>query len=164
MLRPELRDLQKMYDEHMEEKTMRHLRLRRELEDQLAREDFEGLKPVVKKAHEMFRLKSASKMELREALRQYGSPKFKELWEVVPYDVEEVSVETYNVDSEHSEITFYRSGWDWTGIDPGVEELTFGIVESENSGLNTLSWSVSQEDHAMFSFRNLSEAEKVLNK
>lgn len=164
MLKPDLKNIQSQYDEYMEEKTLRHLRLKRELEDRLAREDFEGLKPIIEQAHQLFRDKKASKMELREALRQYGNPKFKEMWELIPFEKTSVDVPTYRIGESENTITFFRTGWNWTGIPLEVEELTFPIHTSENTGTRVIYFQETQEDHVMFSFHNGIDANKELNK
>lgn len=163
MLRPELQRLQRMYDEYMDEKTLRHQRAQRELEDRLYQEDFEGLSEVIREAHAMFRGKQATKMELRGALRQYGSPKFSEMWEIIPYNEEKKTTITYEINEEANEITFFRTGWNWGEISEGVEELTFKLTVSENTGLQTVTWEEHEETHSVFSFYNLSDIEEVLN-
>lgn len=157
MLKPELRELQEKYDVHMEETTLKQARAKRELEHKLAEEEYESLKIIVAKAHQLHKEGKATKMELREALRQYGSPKFTELWNIIPYDTPVQKVKTYHIDGD--KITFYRTGWDWTNID--ADELTFDIIVSENTGSKVLSWDEGMNDHVRFTIQN--DTSEVIN-
>lgn len=160
ILRPELAQLRRKYDEHMEEKTLRHMRLRRELEDRLAEEDYRSLKEIVEEAHHLFRTKKAGKMELRTALRQYGSPKFNELWELIPYEKTVAPKLPYTVSG--NEITFDRTGWNWDQIDEEFATLTF-TIEQDDYEDKYLYWEDS-EAHARFNLNNTAEIDGVLNK
>lgn len=163
MLSPELRKLQQEYDNYMDEKTLRHNKAYRELEDKLYQEDFDSLSKVIAKAHDLYRNKKALKGDIRRALRQYGNPKFSEMWEMIPFDRTSDEVITYHFDEEEGTIRFFRTGWDWTGIREEVDNLEFEVTESENSGVKVLKWKEGEEDHAMFNFRNMSEVEGVIN-
>lgn len=163
MLNPELKKLQAAYDRYMDEKTLRHNKARRELEEKLYNEDFDALSQIIAQAHELFRSKKALKGDIRRALRQYGNPKFAEMWEMIPFEKQEAKpVETYFIDREDYQITFTRAGWNWDNIPLDYEELTFEIAESENTGKKTLQWGSEQENHAMFNFNNMAEVEGVL--
>lgn len=153
----EVRDF---YDRMMSDKIQRRRRLQIEMEKKLEAEENAALEELARLMHEKFD-QGMSKQELRQATRQYQSPKFKELWDVIPYEGNRKPAARAAQDNAQDfeltgdQITFRRGKgvWNWQGVDSG--ELTFTLRESENSGRLILTWGAGQAEHAAFNAFNM---------
>ena len=73
------------YDSIVSRRLNRRRELMVQLEKACAEQDQADIEELSTTLHEAYN-EGATKADLRHATRQYGSPKFNDLWDAVPYD------------------------------------------------------------------------------
>lgn len=153
------------YDKVMSRKIQRRRAIAAELDARCAAEDLLDMEALAEKVHEAYNSGALNKTELRNATRQYGSPKFMEIWNARPYEGTRIrtdnSVSDYILDGN----TLYVQGdnWDWTGLDVATKELQFEIKYSEDLGKNYASWPGDSLVHATFNMKNNTKINRAVN-
>lgn len=159
-------EVREHYDQMQSNKLRRRDKLKAEIQSRMAEEEQAEIEELARLLHHKFNL-GMTKSDLRQATRQYRSPRFKEIWDAVEYESPEGGREKapYVADAfilEGDQVTFTRDrgDWDWTGLE--AESLTFTVHESENSGSNALRWGRDESENAMFNMKNMVAVREAL--
>lgn len=149
-----------VYDRIIEDRKTRRRKKMQEVEAELAALEQEDLKELAAALHEAYN-SGSTKQVLKHATRQYGNPKFNELWGAVPYTEGNRGVAAKgSIVRTEDTVTFTREGWAWEEV--GDEHLTLTYeVQNSSDGRNVLL--SSTKDHMVFLRNNLTEIDKVMN-
>lgn len=150
--------VREVYDRIMSDRFKRRRDKMAVVQAELATAEREDLEELAKTLHNAYTAGSTKK-SLRHATRQYGSPKFNELWDAVPFTKGPGSITRGSYYRTEDTATFTRESWDWSGIDDAQETLEYSVQQA--SGRNVLLSSTLM--HMTFLRNNLTEIEKVLN-
>lgn len=168
--KPGFREVRDAYDAMISARTARRREAMIRVERECAAQDQEEQEALAQTMHDYYR-GGTTKTVLRNATRQYGSPKFTELWEALPFDGERLKATTgipvvqkpKGYTRDETTITFNRENWDWTGIPEGVLALEFSVQYSEDYGKHLLVAPNGSTESAMFSMKNSAALSKLVN-
>lgn len=159
-------EVQAFYDAQMSKKLSRRREIQAELNKRVEEAEAQDAIELAELMHRKFNL-GMTKAELRRATRQYQSPKFKEMWDVVefvpasaPRAKKPVKSEEFVLDGDQITFTRDKGEWVWDGLEE--ESLTFTVHESENTGENALRWGSDEREHALFNMKNLMGVREAL--
>lgn len=168
--KPGFREVRDAYDAMISARTARRREAMIRVERECAAQDKAEQEALAQMMHDYYR-GGTTKTVLRNATRQYGSPKFTELWEAVPFEGERPKATTgvpvvqkpkgYTRDDDT--VTFNRENWDWTGISEDVLALEYEVAYSEDYEKFLLFESTPTPAGAMFSMKNSAELTKLVN-
>lgn len=169
--KPGFREVRDAYDAMVSARTARRREAMMRVERECAEEDERDRQRLAQLMHRFYST-GTTKTVLRNATRQYGSPKFSELWDAVPFEGERLTPMT-GVPAEEkpkgyirdgNEILFNREAWNWDGIDAHVLTLHYTVGYSESLG-KFLLYAVEGEDAnaALFNVKNSTELSKLIN-
>lgn len=168
--KPGFREVRDAYDAMISARTARRREAMIRVERECAAQDQEEQEALAQMMHDYYR-GGTTKTVLRNATRQYGSPKFTELWDALPFDGERLKATTgvpvvqkpKGYTRDETTITFDRENWDWTGIPEGIQSFTFGVEYSSEFGKFLLSTISDEPGSAIFSMKNSAALSKLVN-
>lgn len=159
---PEFWAVRAEYDAMMSRKYHRRKEAMAEAERLCAEEDDKDHVALAKVLHRAYNIGDLSKMQLRKATRQYGSPRFADLWEATPFeDRRERAVVQETAGFTGETLTVQGAEWNWDGVD--VDHLEFAVEYDEELGRNIPKWPDGSYEHARFNMLNARELNKVVN-
>ena len=168
--KPGFREVRDAYDAMISARTARRREAMIRVERECAAQDQEEQEALAQMMHDYYR-GGTTKTVLRNATRQYGSPKFTEMWEAVPFEGERLKATT-GVPVEQKPkgyvrdgyfITVNRDNWDWTSAPEDVLEFSFEVRYSESSGKYLTHGDPESIEQAMFNMKNQAELSKLVN-
>lgn len=149
-----------VYDRITEDRKDRRRKKMQEVEAELAALEHEDLKELAAALHEAYN-SGSTKQALKHATRQYGNPKFKELWGAVPYTEGNRGIAAKgSIIRTEDTVTFTREGWVWEEVGDEHPTLTYEVQVSSDGRNVLLS---STKAHMVFLRNNLTEIDKVMN-
>jgi len=153
------------YDEIRERQRTRKARLEERIRRESEIEESSDWAELAALMHEAFD-NGTTKGALREATRQYGNPKFKEIWDTIPYVPSESSKTTTNTDKGYTRdghlFTFYPNE-SWSHFPEGRGHLTLTAIYSEATGKWVLD-NQNDPEIAAFTGHNVRELSPILRK
>lgn len=168
--KPGFREVRDAYDAMVTARTARRREAMIRVEQECAAQDKAEQEALAELMHDYYR-SGTTKTVLRNATRQYGSPKFTEMWDAVPFEGERLKATTgipveqkpkgYLRDEEL--LTFNREHWNWEGIPDDVLTLEFTVGYSDSAGKFLLYNPSGSEHAAMFNMKNMAELNKLVN-
>lgn len=168
--KPGFREVRDAYDAMISARTARRREAMIRVERECAAQDQEEQEALAQMMHDYYR-GGTTKTVLRNATRQYGSPKFTELWEALPFDGERLKATTgvpvaqkpKGYTRDETTITFNRENWDWAGVGESIETLTFQVSYNEDYGKFLMGAMDHFKAAALFSMKNSAALSKLVN-
>lgn len=152
------------YDEIRERQVTRKARIQERIRRETEAEEASDWAELAALMHEAFD-NGTTKVALREATRQYGNPKFKEIWDTIPYIPTERTETGTPTDKGYSKdghlFTFYPG--QWTHFPADRDHITLTAIYSEATGKWVLD-TKGDPEIAAFTGHNVRELSPILRK
>lgn len=160
--KPGFREVRDAYDAMVSARTARRREAMLRIERECAAQDQAELESLAQMMHDYYR-GGTTKTVLRNATRQYGSPKFTDMWDMVPFagtrGKQAPVEEALPYGRTEDRVTFFSGGE--LELPEGHESLTYQVIWSEAN--DAFLAQGETPDHALFYMKNKTAVNDVIN-